>query len=280
MSLTLLEKQGTIQYPRSGALLNYHALGRQSGRLFGCNLVQATSETIVLTSGVLVVRGYRIEVINETVFDATQAIPPAEPMRYYIIIRLDAGSEDTEMELIVTDEAPINDIPIEQQSGLYDYVIGVFNFGPGGISELSCLIETIKERTLKPAETDGVVWFDGTAVDGTEEPIFCVLEEVPDVDIGDYYLNHSSGNYYKCSSISNDFAFWEWKGSLRGPEGPQGPEGSVDLSNYYTKAEIDNLLASMTAGASDELSLVEGILTIDSITSSTMTFIDGTLTIE
>lgn len=280
MSLTLLEKQGSIQFPMSGALINYHALGRQSGRLFGCDLVQATSENIVLTSGVLVIRGYRIVVLDETLFDVAQVVAPAEPMRYYILIRLDAGTEDTEMELFVTDEAPVNNTPIEEQTGVYDYVIGVFNFGPGGISELSCLIDTIKERTLKPAETDGVVWFDGTAVDGTEEPIFCVLEEVPDVDIGDYYLNHSSGNYYKCSSISNDFVFWEWKGSLRGPEGPQGLEGSVDLSNYYNKTEIDNLLASITAGASDELSLVEGTLTIDSITSSTMTFIGGTLTIE
>jgi len=280
MSLTLLEKQRTIQYPRSGALLNFHALGRQNGRLYGCQLVQSTSELIVLTTGVLVIQGFRVDVVDETVFNASLALKPATPLRYYIILRIEAGLEDTEMELLVTDEAPVNDTPIEERQGVFDYVLGVFNFGPGGISELSCLIDTIKERTLKPAETDGVVWFDGTAVDGTEEPIFCVLEEVPDVDIGDYYLNHSSGNYYKCSSISNDFVFWEWKGSLRGPEGPQGPEGSVDLSNYYTKAEIDNLLASMTAGASDELSLVEGTLTIDSITSSTMTFIGGTLTIE
>lgn len=213
MSLTLLEKQGTIQYPQSGALINYHALGRQSGRLFGCDLVQATSENIVLTSGVLVIRGYRIVVLDETLFDVAQVVAPAEPMRYYILIRLDAGTEDTEMELFVTDEAPVNNTPIEEQTGVYDYVLGVFNFGPGGISEFTSLIETI-----------------------------------------DTTKSNSSGE--------------------------EGPTQEVDLSNYYTKVEIDNLLANITVDASDELSLIEGILTIGSITSSTMTFLNGTLTIE
>ena len=91
MSLTLLEKQRTIQYPRSGALLNFHALGRQNGRLYGCQLVQSTSELIVLTTGVLVIQGFRVDVVDETVFNASLALKPATPLRYYIILRIEAG---------------------------------------------------------------------------------------------------------------------------------------------------------------------------------------------
>lgn len=240
MSLTLLEKQGTIQYPKSGALLHYHALGRQSGRLYGCNLVQATSETIVLTSGVLVIRGYRIEVIDETVFDSTKVVPPSTPMRYYLILRLDAGIEDTENELIVTDVAPVNDTPIESQSGVYDYLLGVFNFGPGGISEFTSLIETIDTTKTSGSGAGTVVqatWFDGNVVDGTNTPIFCVVDAVTDVQVGAYYLNNTNGNYYKCIDISSGLAFWEYRGNMRGPE---GDAGSIEIGTNIASATNNN----------------------------------------
>lgn len=240
MSLTLLEKQGSIQYPKSGALLNYHALGRQSGRLYGCNLVQATSETIVLTSGVLVVRGYRINVIDETVFDSPHIVTPSTPIRYYIVLRLDAGDEDTEMELIVTDTAPINDVPVESQSGIFDYLLGVFNFGPGGISEFTSLIETIDTTKTSGSGTSTVVqatWFDGNVVDGLDAPIFCVVDAVQGVQVGAYYLNSATGNYYKCIDISSGLIFWEYRGNLRGP---QGEGNSIQIGTNITFA-TDNL---------------------------------------
>lgn len=240
MSLTLLEKQRTIQYPRSGALLNFHALGRQNGRLYGCQLVQSTSELIVLTTGVLVIQGFRVDVVDETVFNASLALKPATPLRYYIILRIEAGLEDTEMELLVTDEAPVNDTPIEERQGVFDYVLGVFNFGPAGISEFISLIETIKDRIPNTAETDGVRWFDGLDVSGIEEPIICNKELVQEVDLGDYYLNNSNGNYYKCIEIGEQYAYWEYKGNLKGPKGEQGESSSLD--KYYTKSEVDTVI--------------------------------------
>lgn len=240
MSLTLLEKQGTIQYPRSGALLNYHALGKQSGKLYGCALVQATSETIVLTTGVLVVRGFRIDVINETIFDASIVVKPASPMRYYITLRLNAGLEDTEMEVVVSDDAPVNETPIEERTGVFDYVLGVFNFGPSGISEFISLIKTINTTITSGSSGDvttGGTWFDGVLVDGVGPPIFSSVDLLPGVVVGSYYLNKENGNYYKCIEISSGLAFWEYRGSMRGPE---GDGSSIEIGTDIASAINNN----------------------------------------
>lgn len=240
MSLTLLEKQGTLQYPRSGALLNYHSLGKQNGRLYGCQLVQSTSELIILTTGVLVVQGFRVDVVDETVFDASIAIKPSTPVRYYIILRIDAGLEDTEMEVIVTDELPVNDTPIEQRIGMFDYVLGVFNFGSEGISEFTSLIKTINTTITSGSSGDvtpGGTWFDGGLVDGVGPPIFSSVDLLPGVVVGSYYLNKENGNYYKCIEISAGLAFWEYRGNMRGPE---GDAGSIEIGTNIASAINNN----------------------------------------
>jgi hypothetical protein len=263
MSLTLLEKQRTIQYPRSGALLNFHALGRQNGRLYGCQLVQSTSELIVLTTGVLVIQGFRVDVVDETVFNASLALKPATPLRYYIILRIEAGLEDTEMELLVTDEAPVNDTPIEERQGVFDYVLGVFNFGPAGISEFTSLIETI-DTTVVSGPGGSIVssggWFDGTSVDGTDAPIFCSVDAVPGVEVGSYYINKDNGNYYKCIDVSSGLAFWNYRGNLRGPQGEGSDveigsdiENAIDNSKPAGELAVKEYVTSVLGGLADLL---------------------------
>lgn len=249
MSLTLLEKQGSIQFPMSGALINYHALGRQSGRLYGCELVQTTSETIVLTRGVLVVRGYRIDVVDEIVFDTNEVIAPVEPMKYYIFIRITAAVEDAELELIVTDSAPVNNTPIEQQVGTFDYLLGEFTFGPVGISNF-----TTKFNKINTSIPTGIIdgessyWYDGTELDGITEPLVCSIEVVPGVTINSYYLNNLKGNYYKCIQVDDNFAFWEYRGNLKGPESGVSPHHqiiSIAIEDWIDKqvtVEVDSIL--------------------------------------
>ena len=84
-TIKMFEAQGVVQTPRDGAFLNFHSIGKQNGRLSGAILYQVTEEKIQLTPGVLMIRGYRVFINYEIIFDKTLTPAPTVNTKYHII---------------------------------------------------------------------------------------------------------------------------------------------------------------------------------------------------
>lgn len=68
---------------------------------------------------------------------------------------------------------------------------------------------------------DGDQWYV-SGQNGLNDPI-----DVPDPNLGDLFLYTSSGDVFRYIGPNNDWAGWEYSGSIIGPPGPEGPVGPV-----------------------------------------------------
>lgn len=134
----ILESQGVVQTPRDGALLNYIMVGKKDGRLCGAELYHSTPETVNITKGVLMVRGYRIVIEqNEELFNTTNHAVPDVPTKYNIILSIAASENNAIVVCIVRTTPPFYVGKIEETTGRYDYLIGHFEYSIHGIRLLT-----------------------------------------------------------------------------------------------------------------------------------------------
>ena len=148
MSIVLIEKKGTVQNPRDGALLNHFAVSKQSGRLFGCQITYPSSDEIYLSEGVIIVRGYRIANLDlNLIFDGAHVSIPEVQTKYNIIYRVTTTDTDASLELLIGETDPINKDEIERTTGVFDYLLGFFLFGPQGIVAFTDEIKDVQILT-------------------------------------------------------------------------------------------------------------------------------------
>lgn len=86
----------------------------------------------------------------------------------------------------------------------------------------------------------GSQWYTGTAMSGTSTSSTYSYTSCPLVKVGDIYLNTSYGYIYQCTTAgSGSSAKWNYKGTIRGPQGATGATPSYFPSNGYSS--IDDL---------------------------------------
>lgn len=86
----------------------------------------------------------------------------------------------------------------------------------------------------------GSQWYTGTAMSDTSTSSTYSYTSCPLVKVGDIYLNTSYGYIYQCTTAgSGSSAKWNYKGTIRGPQGATGATPSYFPSNGYSS--IDDL---------------------------------------
>lgn len=75
---------------------------------------------------------------------------------------------------------------------------------------------------------NGSLWYTGTALSGTSENINYTYADCPLVKVGDVYLNTDYGYIYQSTTAgSGEDVKWQYKGTIRGPQGIQGVKGDT-----------------------------------------------------
>ena len=95
--------------------------------------------------------------------------------------------------------------------------------------------------------TRGSRWNVGTVITGTNTTATIFNGTgITDSLIGDYYLNSSTGLFYKCTVAGNaSTAKWVYVGNIKGATGPQGPKG--DKGDPGDSVKVGATYASGTA---------------------------------
>lgn len=152
--MRLLEKYHVEQTFFDGAQLNHFITNNNVGRIFGLTLSH-TSQQLLISKGLLVVRGYRISFGNEVLmtFDAY----PAQTETQNLILRITVTQDDSSATLTTGAITYMDDI--EKGVGTYDYLLATFIIGQTGIREITPQIRDIK----KGSGGGGI----GTAIDST-----------------------------------------------------------------------------------------------------------------
>lgn len=84
----------------------------------------------------------------------------------------------------------------------------------------------------------GSQWYTGTAMSGTSTSSTYSYTSCPLVKVGDIYLNTSYGYIYQCTTAgSGSSAKWNYKGTIRGPQGATGATPSYFPSNGYSSMD-------------------------------------------
>ncbi len=84
----------------------------------------------------------------------------------------------------------------------------------------------------------GSQWYTGTAMSGTSTSSTYSYTSCPLVKVGDIYLNTSYGYIYQCTTAgSGSSAKWNYKGTIRGPQGATGATPSYFPSNGYSSVD-------------------------------------------
>ena len=75
---------------------------------------------------------------------------------------------------------------------------------------------------------NGSLWYTGTALSGTSKNINYTYADCPLVKVGDMYLNTDYGYIYQSTTAgSGEDVKWQYKGTIRGPQGIQGVKGDT-----------------------------------------------------
>lgn len=138
------ELNNSVQYPKSGAAINFQACQKTSGALFGCGISNTTYQ-IKIAAGILVVRGYRFEIsAEETLIDFTGQSLPSTPATRYLYLRIVASGNNASFSIQVSQFATTGfNASIEQVDGTYDYKLATFILSTSGISNLTSNVSTI-----------------------------------------------------------------------------------------------------------------------------------------
>jgi hypothetical protein len=137
--MRLLEKYSVEQTFYDGAQLNNFITSDSSGRVFGL-ICSYTSRQILISSGLMIVKGYRISFENEALitFDAT----PDQPEVKSLILRIAVTQENSSAEIVTGSVSNVDDI--EKGPGVFDYLLLTFVIDQTGIKEIIPQIKDIK----------------------------------------------------------------------------------------------------------------------------------------
>jgi hypothetical protein len=138
--MRLLEKKSTEQTYFDGAQWNNYNTKSDNGRVFGCELI-ATSDKILISAGLLVVRGYRVSFDNEQLINFN-AFPTTNDLMN-LVLRINVSANDS--EAIITTEPASNYDAIEKGIGIYDYILATFVLTLEGIIDLTPLVRNINQ---------------------------------------------------------------------------------------------------------------------------------------
>ena len=123
-----------------GAQLNHFITNNSVGRIFGLTL-SYTSQQLLISKGLLVVRGYRVSFGNEVLmtFDSY----PAQTETQNLILRITVTQDDSSAAITTGAITYMDDI--EKGVGTYDYLLATFIIGQTGIREITPQIRDIKK---------------------------------------------------------------------------------------------------------------------------------------
>ena len=141
--MILLEKPAIPQTFYDGAQLNNFIASGESGRLFGCALSN-TANQILISSGVLIIRGCRIKFDNEVLI-TFGAYPNINEVQQ-LVLRVVTTAEDSSVSVIVG-SVDYKD-PIDRQAGTYDYLLASYILTPSGISDFSAKITSLTSKNM------------------------------------------------------------------------------------------------------------------------------------
>lgn len=138
--MRLLEKRQVEQTFYDGAQLNHFISNGSTGRIFGLTLSHTTQQ-LLISAGLLIVRGYRVTFANEILktFDSY----PTQNETQNLILRITVTQDDSSV-LITTGAITYMD-EIEKGVGSYDFLLATFIIGSSGVREITPQIRDIKK---------------------------------------------------------------------------------------------------------------------------------------
>jgi hypothetical protein len=136
--MRVLESNGTEHTFFDGAATNNFTAGGKSGRVYGLTMSK-TTQHVVLSAGMLLIRGYRIVFEGENIF--TLSTFPAGVSTEKLILRLTVSSSSASVTFFLGDEEEKDNI--EQGPGVYDYHIATLVMNSNGIQEITSHITDI-----------------------------------------------------------------------------------------------------------------------------------------
>lgn len=137
--MRLLEKYHVEQTFFDGAQFNHYIAHNSVGRVFGLTLAHS-SQQLMISAGLLVVRGYRVSFGNEVLmtFDSY----PAQTETQNLILRITVTQDDSSASITTGAVTYMDDI--EKGVGTYDYLLATFIIGTDGIREITPNIRDLK----------------------------------------------------------------------------------------------------------------------------------------
>jgi len=140
--MRLLEKYHVEQTFFDGAQLNYYITNNSSGRVFGLD-ISYTSQQLLISAGLLIVRGYRVSFGNEILisYDAY----PASNETQNLILRITVTQDDSSAIITTGTITAMDDI--DNGVGTYDHLLCTYTVGANGIIEVNSQIRNISRGT-------------------------------------------------------------------------------------------------------------------------------------
>ena len=138
-----------------GAIMNFHITHNLNGAIYGAKLTNTTN-TISISAGLLMVRGFRLKIDSTTLLKTINSFPSANT-DYYLYLAITRADNDASFswQLLTTEVAP-SLTQIERVEGTYYYKAAKATIGPSGIvGEIHSLIATIP--AAPPVESNTTV---------------------------------------------------------------------------------------------------------------------------
>lgn len=136
--MILLEKNGVAQTFNTAAQLNHYMAFGSSGRVWGLTLSN-TSNQILTSAGLLLVRGYRVQ------FDAEALITfgalPTTPEETSLLAEVTVTNEDASITITTGSVTSVDEI--EKGTGTYQYKLATFVLTSEGIQDFSPTVRDI-----------------------------------------------------------------------------------------------------------------------------------------
>jgi hypothetical protein len=149
MEYKILESLGTEISNVDGAAFNNFCAGNQDGIIGGilenCDIVKLDSETVMVSSGELLIQGFRIKITSPYTITKPSNLTA---LPYYLIAQVNltsTGGISFNIEARQTPELK-KDKLFTKNSGTYEIELCRFMVGPDGISNLSRTVGTISSK--------------------------------------------------------------------------------------------------------------------------------------
>lgn len=157
--MNFLESNGVTIHVDNGALINFKALGEQSGIVSGC-AVTNNSGKVRIAKGTMAIRGFRVEFeYDEDVYDMN-SYQTSDTSNYLVILKISTNFSQraSSAEFVVKRESSgLTQQAIETGiTGVYEYPLARFVKSNGTISSFTVLATTISPQSFEIATVEEV----------------------------------------------------------------------------------------------------------------------------